>query len=101
VAIKEIMRRTDKSRGLVRQVVRGARTDIFRSRISSLDPFLTRLETAWADGCQNGAALWRAMKVEGLGDAETKGRGHGNAGQTARQGTVSPPHRTHDDERSR
>jgi transposase len=35
VAIKEIMRRTDKSRGLVRKVVRGARNDIFRSRMSS------------------------------------------------------------------
>ena len=66
VAIKEIMRRTDKSRGLVRQVVRGARIDMFRSRMSSLDPFLTRLETAWADGCHNGAALWRAMKVAGF-----------------------------------
>src|SRR4051812_21403688 len=66
VAIKEIMRRTDKSRGLVRQVVRGARADMFRSRMSSLDPFLTRLETAWTDGCRNGAALWRAMKVVGF-----------------------------------
>jgi transposase len=66
VAIKEIMRRTEKSRGLVRQVVRGARIDMFRSRMSSLDPFLTRLETAWADGCHNGAALWRAMKVAGF-----------------------------------
>jgi transposase len=60
------MRRTDRSRGLVRQVVRGARTDMFRSRMSSLDPFLARLETAWADGCHNGAALWRAMKVAGF-----------------------------------
>jgi hypothetical protein len=66
VAIKEIMRRTDKSRGLVRQVVRGARTDMFRSRVSSLEPFLTRLEAAWADGCRHGAALWRAMKIEGF-----------------------------------
>jgi transposase len=66
VAIKEIMRRTDKSRGLVRQVVRGARADMFSSRMSSLDPFLTRLETALADGCRNGAALWRAMKVRGF-----------------------------------
>ena len=66
VAIKEIMRRTDKSRGLVRQVVRGGRADIFRSRMSSLDPFLTQLETAWADGSQNGAALWRTMKTKGF-----------------------------------
>jgi transposase len=66
VAIKEIMRQTDKSRGLVRQVVRGARTDMFRTRMSSLDPFLTQLEAAWAGGCHNGAALWRAMKAVGF-----------------------------------
>jgi transposase len=66
VAIKEIMRRVDKSRGLVRQVLRGARGDMFRSRMNSLDPFLPLLETAWADGCHNGAALWRAMKVAGF-----------------------------------
>ena len=111
VAIKEIMRRMDKSRGLVRQVLRGARTDMFRSRMSSLDPFLTRLETAWAEGRHNGAALWRAMKARGvhwrpacrhgMGDAETKGGKHCDAGQTARQGTISPPYRAHDDERSR
>ena len=66
VTIKEIMRRTDKSRGLVRQVVRGGRHDIFRSRMSSLDPFLTQLETAWSGGSHNGAALWRAMKTKGF-----------------------------------
>ena len=32
VSIKDIVRRTGKSRGLVRQIVRGARTDVFRSR---------------------------------------------------------------------
>jgi transposase len=66
VAIKEIVRRTDKSRGLVRQVVRAARTDMFRSRMSSLDPFLTQREAAWTGGCHNGAALWRAMKSVGF-----------------------------------
>lgn len=66
VAIKEIMRRTDKSRGRVRQVVRGGRHDIFRSRMSSLDPFLTQLETAWTNGSHNGAALWRTMKTKGF-----------------------------------
>lgn len=66
VAIKEIVRRTDKSRGLVRKVVRGSRNDIFRSRMSSLEPFLAQLETAWAGGSHNGAALWRAMKAKGF-----------------------------------
>jgi hypothetical protein len=46
VAIKEIMRRTDKSRGLVRKVVRGARNDIFRNRMNLLEPFQAQLEAA-------------------------------------------------------
>jgi transposase len=66
VPIKEIMRRTDKSRGLVRQVLRGARTDVFRGRMNSLDPFMTQLETAWASGTHNGAALWRELKLAGF-----------------------------------
>lgn len=66
IAIKEIMRRTDKSRGLVRKVVRGARNDIFRSRMSSLEPFPAQLETVWAAGNRNGAALWRAVKAKGF-----------------------------------
>ena len=45
VPIKEIVRRTGKSRGIVRQIVRGGRTDVFRSRMSSLDPF-TRVSGA-------------------------------------------------------
>jgi hypothetical protein len=34
--------------------------------MSSLDPFLTQLETAWTDSSQNGAALWRAVKTRGF-----------------------------------
>ena len=34
--------------------------------MSSLDPFLTQLETAWTNGSRNGAALWRAMKLMGF-----------------------------------
>jgi transposase len=66
VAIKEIVRRTGKSRGLVRQVVRGSRTDMFRSRMSSLDPFLKQLDADWMSGCHNGAALWRKAKAAGF-----------------------------------
>ncbi len=111
VAIKEIMRRTDKSRGLVRQVVRGGRADIFRSRMSSLDPFLTQLETAWADGSQNGAALWRAVKTRGFTGslrvvtewATRKRKDEGTATRDKRpqQNTIGPPHRPHDDNRAR
>jgi hypothetical protein len=34
--IKEIVRRTGRSRGLVRQIIRTDRADIFRTRMSSL-----------------------------------------------------------------
>ena len=66
VSIKEIVRRTCKSRGLVRQVVRGGRTDVFRARQCSLDPFLKHLDEDWANGCRNGAALWRRVKTTGF-----------------------------------
>ena len=63
MSIKEIVRQIGKSRGLVRQVVRGGRKDIFRSRLSSLDPFVKQLDEDWAAGCRNGAALWRRAKL--------------------------------------
>jgi transposase len=66
VALKEIVRRTGKSRGLVRQVVHGGRKDIFRSRLSSLDPFPKQLDEDWTTGCRNGAALWRRAKLAGF-----------------------------------
>ena len=66
MAIKEIVRRTGKSRGVVRQIVRGERTDVFRSRMSSLDPFTTQLETEWEEGCRNGSELWRRLKTAGF-----------------------------------
>ncbi len=40
VAIKEIVRRTGHSRKLVRSILRGQRTDIFRVRQTSLEPHL-------------------------------------------------------------
>ena len=64
--IKEIVRRTGRSRKLVRAVVRGGRTDVFRSRISSLDGFIDALEVAWQGGCHNGAALWRLLRTRGF-----------------------------------
>jgi transposase len=66
VTIKEIVRRTGRSRGLVRQIIRTGRTDIFRTRMSSLEPFLVRLDKEWAAGCHNGAALWRKLKAAGF-----------------------------------
>jgi len=65
VAIKEIVRRSGHSRKLVRHVVRGLRTDVFRTRQSSLEPHLPFLDEQWFNGCRNGAELWRRVKTEG------------------------------------
>src|SRR5690554_3498830 len=64
--IKHIVRLTGLSRGLVRQIVRGEREDVFRIRESSLTPWLPRLEKEWADGCRNGAELWRRLRAGGF-----------------------------------
>ena len=62
VPIKEIVRRTGYSRGLVRKVLRGQRSDIFRVRESSLELHLPWLDAQWDAGERNGAALWRQLK---------------------------------------
>ena len=67
LAIKEIVRRTGRSRKLVRDIVRGGGDDVFRPRVSTLTPHLPRLEAAWSGGCRNGAALWRRLRAEGFG----------------------------------
>jgi transposase len=67
ISIKEIVRRTGHSRKVVRDVVRGARTDIFRVRASSLEPYLMRLDAEWVAGCQNGAELFRRLRSIGYG----------------------------------
>jgi transposase len=66
IPIREIVRRTGHSRKLVRQIIRGERTDIFRVRQSSLDGYSAFLEEQWNSGCHNGAELWRRLKVRGF-----------------------------------
>ncbi|QRM31350.1 ISL3 family transposase [Microvirga sp. VF16] len=66
VTIKEIVRRTGYSRGLVRRVLRGQRSDVFRSRESSLELFLPWLDAQWAAGQRNGAELWRRLGHQGF-----------------------------------
>jgi transposase len=66
VAIREIVRRTGYSRGLIRKILRGQRSDIFRTRPSSLDPYLPWLDAQWTAGCRNGLALWRALRPLGF-----------------------------------
>jgi hypothetical protein len=64
--IKEIVRRTGYSRGLTRKVLRGQRSDIFRVRSSSLDPYLPWLDEQWTAGCRNGSELWRSLRRQGF-----------------------------------
>nr|WP_240611612.1 transposase [Roseovarius nitratireducens] len=54
------------TRGLVRQIVRSEREDVFRIRESSLAPWLPQLEKEWAGGCRNGAELWRRLQAAGF-----------------------------------
>jgi transposase len=64
--IKEIVRRTGCSRQVVRRIVRGVRSDVFRVRMSSLEPWLARLDEEWTAGCRNGVELWRRLKTAGF-----------------------------------
>lgn len=64
--IKEIVRETGHSRGLVWKILRGQRGDIFRTRESSLEPHLHWLESEWAIGNRNGANLWRRLRASGF-----------------------------------
>jgi transposase len=66
IPIKEIVRRTGHSRGLVRKVVRGQRTDLFRTRESSLEVHLPWLDEQWSAGSRNGAELWRRLRKHGF-----------------------------------
>lgn len=66
IPIKQIVRRTGHSRKLVRQIVRGERTDIFRTRQSSIDSHLPVLDAQWASGCHNAAELWRRLRSQGF-----------------------------------
>jgi transposase len=64
--IKQISRRTGHSRKLVRAVIRGERTDIFRVRQSSLEPHLPWLDAQWDAGARNATALWRRLTAQGF-----------------------------------
>jgi transposase len=66
VPLKQIAKRTGHSRGLVRQVVRGERTDVFRTRESSLEAHLCWLDAQWDAGSRNATELWRLIKQRGF-----------------------------------
>jgi transposase len=64
--IKQIVRRTGHSRKLVRQIIRGERSDVFRLRQSSLDAYFPLLDAQWETGSRNAAELWRCLKAQGF-----------------------------------
>jgi transposase len=66
VPLKEIARRTGHSRNHVRHISRGAGTDVFRTRQSSLDEYLPFLDAQWSGGCRNGAELWCHLRERGF-----------------------------------
>jgi transposase len=66
VSIKQIVLRTGCSRQTVRRILRGERDDVFRVRMSSLEPWLVQLDEAWSGGCRNGAELWRRLRRAGF-----------------------------------
>ena len=65
-SIKAIRRKTGYSRKLIRAVLRGQRSDIFRTRQSSLQPWLAWLDEQGAAGRRNGAQLWRDLRQQGF-----------------------------------
>jgi hypothetical protein len=54
------VRQTGHSRKLARQVIRGERTDVFRTRQSSLDLHLPWLDDQWTSGYRNGLTFGAA-----------------------------------------
>ena len=66
VAIRHIARDLALSRNTVRRWVKGEQPELHRPRIHSLDPWRAVLERRWADGCRNGAQLWRDLREAGF-----------------------------------
>jgi transposase len=40
--------------------------EIFRSRVSILEPHAETLDALWTGGCRNGAELWRRLRIQGF-----------------------------------
>lgn len=66
VPITEVVRRTGHSRGLLRRVLRGQRSDAFRIRESSLELHLPWLDEQRSAGHRNGAELWLRLTQQGF-----------------------------------
>lgn len=90
MSIRQIVRTTGHSRKLVRGVLRGLTGDVFRSRQTSLEAYLPRLDAEWTAGCRNGAELWRRLRAGGftgslrvVGEWATRRRRHEQAPEGA------------------
>ena len=64
--LRQIASKTGHSRKLVRSVARGERSDVFRTRESSLEAHLPWLNAQWESGARNATALWRKLKRQGF-----------------------------------
>ena len=66
IPIRHIARDLALSRNTVRRWVRGEQPELHRPRMHSLDPWRSALERRWAEGCRNGARLWRDLRDAGF-----------------------------------
>jgi transposase len=66
VPVRQIARELALSRNTVRRWLRGEQPELHRPRMHSLDPWRAVLERRWAEGCRNGAQLWRELRVAGF-----------------------------------
>jgi transposase len=62
IPLRRIAKDTGHSRKVVRAVARGERSDVFRTRESSLELHLPWLNAQWDSGARNATALWRKLK---------------------------------------
>ncbi|MGU3363175.1 transposase, partial [Methylobacterium sp. M6A4_1b] len=66
IPIRRISQRLGHSRKVVRAVLRGERTDVFRVRRSSLDAYLPWLDARWDAGSRNATEIWRMARAQGF-----------------------------------
>ncbi len=66
IPVRHIARDLALSRNTVRRWVRGEQPELHRPRLHSLDLWRPMLEQRWAEGCRNGAQLWRELRDAGF-----------------------------------
>jgi transposase len=66
VTINSIARRLGISRNTLRRWLQGAAPALHRPRQNTLEPYRALPERRWAEGCHNGAQLWREVCEAGF-----------------------------------